>query len=178
MIKIAEVFSPQQSSLSKLVKQCGVDYVVGGIGLRPISNASPEDQPWSHKSLDRVKSAYESMGFRLEVIESRPPMGKTKLGLPGRDEEIDIVCELIRNMGALEIPVWDTNVCIQCNKCALVCPHAVIRMKVYDPELLAEGDDLLFERLGEHTFLCGGQILVHQLLDPRSGPQGGDHVMG
>lgn len=33
---------------------------------------------------------------------------------------------------ALEIPVWDPEVCIQCNKCILVCPHAAIRVKVYD----------------------------------------------
>ena len=33
---------------------------------------------------------------------------------------------------ALEIPVWDPDVCIQCGKCSLVCPHAAIRMKVYD----------------------------------------------
>jgi pyruvate-ferredoxin/flavodoxin oxidoreductase len=31
-----------------------------------------------------------------------------------------------------EVPVWDPKVCIQCNKCALVCPHATIRAKVYD----------------------------------------------
>ena len=35
-----------------------------------------------------------------------------------------------RNL-ALEIPVWDGPICIQCNKCALVCPHAAIRTKVY-----------------------------------------------
>jgi pyruvate-ferredoxin/flavodoxin oxidoreductase len=33
---------------------------------------------------------------------------------------------------ALEIPVWDTKTCIQCGKCAMVCPHGVIRIKVYD----------------------------------------------
>ncbi len=38
---------------------------------------------------------------------------------------------------ALEIPVWDTEVCIQCGKCVLVCPHTVIRAKVYSPDLLA-----------------------------------------
>ena len=36
-----------------------------------------------------------------------------------------------RNL-ALEIPAWDPNVCIQCGKCAMVCPHGVIRIKVYD----------------------------------------------
>jgi len=33
---------------------------------------------------------------------------------------------------ALEIPVWDSKICIQCGKCAMVCPHSVIRIKVYD----------------------------------------------
>ena len=37
---------------------------------------------------------------------------------------------------ALEIPVWDPEVCIQCGKCSAVCPHATIRAKVYDPALL------------------------------------------
>ncbi len=37
---------------------------------------------------------------------------------------------------ALEIPVWDSEVCIQCGKCSLVCPHAAIRHKVYDPNHL------------------------------------------
>ena len=39
---------------------------------------------------------------------------------------------------ALEIPVWDEQLCIQCGKCVLVCPHSVIRAKIYNPELLAK----------------------------------------
>ncbi len=39
---------------------------------------------------------------------------------------------------ALEIPVWDAAVCIQCGKCVLACPHATIRMKAYDAALLAD----------------------------------------
>ena len=38
---------------------------------------------------------------------------------------------------AKEIPVWDVDLCIQCGKCVLVCPHAVIRAKVYDSSLLS-----------------------------------------
>jgi pyruvate-ferredoxin/flavodoxin oxidoreductase len=38
---------------------------------------------------------------------------------------------------ALEIPVWDAKVCIQCNQCALVCPHAAIRAKIYDESAVA-----------------------------------------
>lgn len=38
---------------------------------------------------------------------------------------------------AREIPVWDPDICIDCAKCALVCPHATIRMKVFEPDALA-----------------------------------------
>ncbi len=37
-----------------------------------------------------------------------------------------------------EAPIWDADICIQCGKCVFVCPHQVIRMKVYDKELLAD----------------------------------------
>lgn len=42
-----------------------------------------------------------------------------------------------RNVG-LEVPVWDPDTCIQCNKCVMVCPHAVIRSNVVDESLLAD----------------------------------------
>lgn len=39
---------------------------------------------------------------------------------------------------ALEIPVWESDLCIQCGKCAFVCPHAAIRQKVYPAQLANE----------------------------------------
>ena len=42
---------------------------------------------------------------------------------------------------ALEIPTWDPAVCIQCGKCAMACPHAAIRIKVYEPALLDNAPD-------------------------------------
>ena len=38
---------------------------------------------------------------------------------------------------AQDIPIWDPKICIQCGLCSLACPHATIRMKAYDPALLA-----------------------------------------
>jgi pyruvate-ferredoxin/flavodoxin oxidoreductase len=38
---------------------------------------------------------------------------------------------------AMDIPAWDSAICIQCNKCAMSCPHAAIRAKVYEPAALA-----------------------------------------
>ncbi len=42
---------------------------------------------------------------------------------------------------ALEVPVWDPDICIQCGKCVLVCPHAVIRSKVVDESELADAPE-------------------------------------
>ncbi len=47
---------------------------------------------------------------------------------------------------AQEVPVWEEELCIQCNKCAFVCPHAAIRAKVYDPGHL-EGAPETFKSL-------------------------------
>jgi pyruvate-ferredoxin/flavodoxin oxidoreductase len=45
---------------------------------------------------------------------------------------------------ATEIPIWEPDLCIDCGKCAIVCPHAAIRMKVYDPsEFLADSASVL-----------------------------------
>ena len=39
---------------------------------------------------------------------------------------------------AKEIPIWDPDICIDCGKCAIVCPHATIRMKVFDARGVAD----------------------------------------
>ncbi|RKX34837.1 MAG: mannonate dehydratase [Verrucomicrobia bacterium] len=106
MIKIAEVLPPEPGPLARMVRQCGVNHVVSPVRLDPIPGAAPDDQPYSLTSLQRLKAAYEEAGFSVDVIESRPPLNLAKLGLPGRDEEIGVTCELIRNMGKAGIPVW------------------------------------------------------------------------
>jgi pyruvate-ferredoxin/flavodoxin oxidoreductase len=42
---------------------------------------------------------------------------------------------------AQEIPIWDPSICIDCGKCTIVCPHAALRMKVYDPAVLADAPE-------------------------------------
>ena len=106
MIEIAEVFMPHQEQLWRMVLQCGVNTVVAGMDFSRGLDVPAEELPWSYSSLHRLKSAYEAVGFRVAVLESRPPMEKVKLGLPGRDEQIATVCDLLRNMGRVGIPVY------------------------------------------------------------------------
>ncbi len=80
---------------------------------------------------------------------------------------------------ALDIPVWDDKICIQCNKCAFVCPHAAIRAKVYDPAALGEGPGhLQVHRLqgrrvqGEEVHDPGGPRGLHRLQPLRDGLPG------
>ncbi|HXU39985.1 MAG TPA: pyruvate:ferredoxin (flavodoxin) oxidoreductase, partial [Blastocatellia bacterium] len=42
---------------------------------------------------------------------------------------------------ALDVPVWETDLCIQCGKCMFVCPHSTIRAKVVDESLLSDAPD-------------------------------------
>lgn len=103
MLEIAEFIPPKPAPLWKLAKQAGVDLAVAGL---PFDTLQANERVCDLAPLQRMKDTYEQGGFEIRVIESRPPLNKAKRGLEGRDEEIDVVCELLVNMGKLGIPVW------------------------------------------------------------------------
>jgi len=63
---------------------------------------------------------------------------------------------------AVEIPVWDSDLCIQCGQCSIVCPHAAIRMKVYDPKEL-EGAPSTFKAVDAKTKAFEGKKFTIQI---------------
>ena len=86
----------------------------------------PDDAPQFVKEVTAEIMAYR--GDRLPT-SALPADGTYPVGTTRYEK---------RNI-ALEIPVWEPEVCIQCNQCAFVCPHATIRVKVYDASHAANG---------------------------------------
>jgi pyruvate-ferredoxin/flavodoxin oxidoreductase len=98
------------------------------------------------------QTASSEITMRKPVSEAAPEFVQEVLGeiISGRGDDLPVSAFPVdgtyptgtsqwekRNI-ALEIPQWEKDICIQCGKCVFVCPHAVIREKIYDPALLAD----------------------------------------
>ena len=81
----------------ELMKQLGVFGAVGGIN--PQMTSTPDLMPWDPKVITANKEAWEKIGLKLNVIEGPASLGtKTKLGLPGKDEEIANFILFMKNL--------------------------------------------------------------------------------
>ena len=114
-------------------------------------NMQAVDETLAHLFEVKVPASVTSKISIPEVFPGAPKFEREVLGTiyAGRGDELPVSafsCDGTfptasarwekRNI-ALEIPEWDSKICIQCGKCAMVCPHAVIRIKVYDSRHLA-----------------------------------------
>ena len=63
---------------------------------------------------------------------------------------------------AAELPIWDAGLCVDCGKCAIVCPHAAIRMKVFEPAAL-EGAPATFVAKDFRSKDLAGHLLTIQV---------------
>ena len=106
LANLAEVEVPEQAAAA------------GSIGV-VIPDSAPE-------FVRRVTSVMMDGQGDLLPVSALPADGRFPSGTT-RYEKRDL---------ALEIPIWDPDICIDCGKCAIVCPHATIRMKVFPPEAL------------------------------------------
>ena len=111
MIRLAEILlEPQPTPFWRMLRQVGVDEAVGVLP-RALRDWRGEegDHPWELAPLTMYQAGVEAEGFKLAVIEDNPPMDRIRLGRPGRDEELEQVAVLVRNMGRLGIPVLCYN---------------------------------------------------------------------
>jgi len=64
---------------------------------------------------------------------------------------------------ANEIPEWDPDICIQCNKCVFVCPHAVIRAKIFQPDGLLDAAPPTFKTMPYRSQELKGYLYALQV---------------
>ena len=113
-------YSAVDAALDNVFEVKYPDHVTSDIEIPP---TVPENAP------DFVKQVTAQL-IRLEgdnvKVSEMPANGQWPTGTTQYEK---------RNV-AVEIPVWDPDSCIQCGQCSIVCPHAAIRMKIYDPSEL------------------------------------------
>lgn len=105
--RLADVFRGEEpNQLWQIAPQIGVTTAVTGIP------DGPDDPPaWDFEHLRTIKERFTAAGLDLQVIESAPAsiMERVKLNAPDRDEGIQRFCELLENMGKLDIPIMCHN---------------------------------------------------------------------
>jgi mannonate dehydratase len=122
MIQLSELLPPRPEASWKLIRQVGVDNVVGvlngaeqdqrmfqSVGAGGWTADDRDEVPWSEKALAHNIEVYADYGFRLIATEDTAPLDKARLGVEGRDEQIDHVIEQVRAMGRLGIPTLAYN---------------------------------------------------------------------
>jgi len=117
-----------------------VEFPAEAAGDIPMPPTVPEEAP---EFVKRVTARIIAMEGDSVPVSDMPADGSWPLGTTRWEK---------RNV-ALEIPVWDPDTCIQCGFCSLVCPHAAIRMKVYEEKHL-KGAPGTFK----HTDAKGGKF--------------------
>lgn len=122
MISLSEFLPPRPEKSWKLIKQAGVDNVVGilnggeqdqrmfaSVGSEGWKPDARDETPWGIQALTHNKEIYEKWGFTLIATEDTAPMDKIRLGQDGRDEQIDQIVEQIRALGSLGVQIMAYN---------------------------------------------------------------------
>jgi pyruvate-ferredoxin/flavodoxin oxidoreductase len=145
-------------------------------------------------ALERSLAELERVDVPAAVEPAEPRVAPPAAGRPGSFEE-RVTALLLKGQGDLipvsalpadgafptgtarlekrsiasEIPVWDASICIDCGKCAMVCPHAAIRMKVYPPSALEGAPESFRTKPFRSRELAGHQLTIQVAPDDCTG---------
>ena len=152
--KLSEVIPPEEAYdlIKKFIKKT---YGSKGEKVVSMNYAAVDKAPENLHKIDVPEKATSDKEMIPPVPEEAPEYVKEVIGKMIAKEGDDLPTSAFAEDGsfpsgttkwekrniALEIPVWDSDVCIQCGRCVLLCPHATIRSKVYDPGLLEDAPD-------------------------------------
>lgn len=101
-IKLTEVLNPGQTQRLRLARQIGLNYAIVGVS----SALSKVRREQYVEALTKIKSEFDAAGLKIAGVESHPvPAEKIKLGLPGRDEEIENYRAAINALSRVGIPM-------------------------------------------------------------------------
>lgn len=111
MIEFAEYLAPHPTPFWTTLRQVGVTRAVSTLPVEaPLTrHHRTADLPWERAPLQLAQRRFEEAGLELVGIEDSPPLDHARLGLPGREEEIEHFCTLVRAMGELGIPMLCYN---------------------------------------------------------------------
>ncbi|MEE8356838.1 MAG: pyruvate:ferredoxin (flavodoxin) oxidoreductase [Anaerolineales bacterium] len=142
---------PKDRAIKEIKVMIQKSYGKKGEGVVNMNYAAVDQALENMHKIEMPAKADSSLKMRPPVPEDSPEFVKNVIGtiIKGEGDSLPVSAFSVdgtfptgttqyekRNI-ALEIPQWNPDSCIQCNKCAFVCPHAVIRPKVYDSEILA-----------------------------------------
>jgi mannonate dehydratase len=109
MMRIAIVARPVTHTTLTLARQMGVSDIVATIPNTPLHPQPVQPPPCDFLTLLQLREQVAAMGLTLSVIEGYQLSDRITLGLPGRDEDLAQVCEMITLMGAVGIPIYCYN---------------------------------------------------------------------
>ncbi len=98
-MKLAMCLEPEENEKWVQAKQMGLDHAA------VVASPRPELPLWDYRTMAGLKSRFDAAGLDLQVIEGLVPMENIKLATPEREAELERFLQIVRNMGALGIPV-------------------------------------------------------------------------
>ena len=101
-IKLAELFNPEEHAKIKLASQIGISHAI--VTVSGALSQVPRDRYAA--TLEKINADFHAAGMTIAGVESHPvPAEKIKLGLPGRDEEIENYIAALQALSQVGIPM-------------------------------------------------------------------------